>query len=690
MMEVDDEKTKAKRKDLTLEEKRALAAAKNERRLAKIAAQGPEAEAAAQLRRERIAQREAAKRERNKAKKLGQQWGTDAGAAQGSPAGGGQVKRKGAREEATQAKKKAKSDGEPPTQKNEDGAEGANPNSGPASQPPLPIERDNGEGGGGAKKAKKIKKKNKGEGAAAACSKATGGAENAPDTPCAGANPSDQAIIASRASQLAAAQRTRLTPPFEVFLKYLPPNATEDQVCSFFDGCGEMEAPGPKLMRDSVSGRVIRGFVTFKTPQACREALARSLEKLGKRRVEVTVATTTGTMQAEGTHTPAMFAECIKELGVARFPNGVFVDGTFGRGGHTRKVLEALGPTGELHAFDMDEEAVEVGRQLEKEDPRFHMHHAPFSSMCQVLTSDNVVAGREAKGFKAGGGFVHGVLIDIGISSPQLDGGRGFRPEFDGPLDMRFDQRPEVEDALGFLKRVGRHELAAVVEAYGGEHPLTARRIADAVALAKLEDQLPERTGAFAALVSAAKGKEYQAMHPAKMTFQALRIQVNREYEELRGGLEASAGLLRDGGKTCILTWKHTECAIVVDFARRFEIAAPGAPLRVWFDKARKGDCTSGGPSGGGQGKKKAEKALLAKPAKRLGVIVEEAQRPTLDEVKKNSRSRSAVLHILRRETGVRMSDLEDRAGAWFSWAPYTTEGTYPGGRPRPTSEPGI
>jgi hypothetical protein len=83
-----------------------------------------------------------------------------------------------------------------------------------------------------------------------------------------------------------------------------------------------------------------------------------------------------------------MYAECIRHLGVSKFPNGVFVDGTFGRGGHTRKILEAMGPSGELHAFDMDPEAIEVGKQLEREDARFHIHHAPFSSMYEVLTSE--------------------------------------------------------------------------------------------------------------------------------------------------------------------------------------------------------------------------------------------------------------------------------------------------------------
>ena len=137
-------------------------------------------------------------------------------------------------------------------------------------------------------------------------------------------------------------------------------------------------------MRDHASGRVIRGFATFKTADGMRAALSRDLERMGQRSLSVTPATTTGTMQAEGTHTPAMFEECVNALGVWEKPGGIYVDGTFGRGGHTRKILEALGPRGTLHAFDMDPEAIAVGKQLSAEDSRFVMHHAPFSHMSKV------------------------------------------------------------------------------------------------------------------------------------------------------------------------------------------------------------------------------------------------------------------------------------------------------------------
>lgn len=448
-------------------------------------------------------------------------------------------------------------------------------------------------------------------------------------------------VLATREQRMRESEGLVANRPYEVFLKYLPHDATVEQVEAFFDGCGDILPPGPKVMRHPETGRVIRGFVTFATLAGLRAALARDLERMGTRSVSVTVATTRGTMQAEGTHTPAMFAECVRSIGVPRDPNGVFVDGTFGRGGHTRKILEALGPNGTLHAFDMDPEAIRVGRQLEAEDGRFHIHHAPFSEMARVLGAD----ARYNQG-KAGGGFVTGVLLDIGISSPQLDGMRGFRPEIDGPLDMRFDIE-KGETALAYLQRVDRAELARALVEYGGEHPLVARRISDAVALAKMEGALPTKTAQFARLVASAKGREYQAMHPAKMTFQALRIAVNREFGELYDGLGAAVQLLRPGGKVGIITWKHSECAIVVDFSRRNEIPDMDSPLRMWYGRQQ-----------------------LKRVATEDGVVVEEAKRPTPDEVRMNSRSRSAVLHVLRKETGVRYSALESAAYGHLGWEP--------------------
>ena len=214
-----------------------------------------------------------------------------------------------------------------------------------------------------------------------------------------------------------------------------------------------------------------------------------------------------------------------------------------------------------------------------------------------------------------------------------------------------------MESALQYLHRVDRQELAAAIEAYGGEHPLVARRITDAVALAKQSGTLPERTGGFAKLVADAKGREYQQMHPAKMTFQALRIVVNREYDELRAGLAAGMEVLAHGGKLAIITWKHTECAIVVDYSRRNEVATAEAPLRKWYDEQLR-----------------VKGSALKFVPKQMGVTVEEARRPTADEIKKNSRSRSAVLHILRRDQGLLMRDLEEISRPALGWNDYPDE----------------
>lgn len=148
-----------------------------------------------------------------------------------------------------------------------------------------------------------------------------------------------------------------------------------------------------------------------------------------------------------------------------------------------------------------------------------------------------------------------GVFLDLGISSPQFDdGSRGFRPEQDGPLDLRFDITQGVP-ASDFLKKVNRDELVRILHEYGETtDPVAARRIADAVCLAVAEDRLPSTTKAFASLVASAKGKEYQAMHPAKLTFQALRIHLNQEFDEMRRGMRAAAEVMMDGGRLGVLT----------------------------------------------------------------------------------------------------------------------------------------
>ena len=427
---------------------------------------------------------------------------------------------------------------------------------------------------------------------------------------------------------------------YEVFLKYLPHSASEEEVTNYFADCGAIVGQA-RLLRDQLSGQSKgAGFVTFVNEQGRTEALKRDGSRFGGRNVSVTVAkkSTFGvraTEQAYGTHTPAMLSETIAGL-VAPDRSGVYVDGTFGRGGHSRGILAALSPEGRLHAFDMDPEAIKVGRELEKEDSRFTIHHAPFGQMAQVL--------------KPLGVEPSGVFLDLGISSPQFDDAtRGFRPEQDGPLDLRFDVERGMP-ASEYLRTVSRDELRRVIHEYGETtDPSAARRITDAIVIAREAGMLPSTTKDFAALVARAKGKEYQMMHPAKLTFQALRIALNQEFDEMRRGMFGAFEIMPEHGRLGILTWKHSECAIVVDFYRDYEVVRDDFPLWQWAQSAYGEKCS-----------KKLER--------KWGMHMDDAQRPSESEMRANSRSRSATLHILRKRHDVRISDLERFAYKLKGW----------------------
>ena len=432
---------------------------------------------------------------------------------------------------------------------------------------------------------------------------------------------------------------------FEIFLKYLPKEATEESLKEFFAEAGEMVG-APRLLRDGSGLCKGVGWITFATEAALSEALSWDGASFGGRRLSITSATQQHTgvrpsLQAPGTHTPAMLAEVVREV-VGAEPGGTYIDATFGRGGHSRGILAALSPSGALHAFDMDPEAITAGKALAAADSRFHIHHAPFSSMAREL------APLRKK--------VAGVFLDLGISSPQFDeAGRGFRPEADGPLDLRFDQSAG-EPAHAFLQKVDRKELARILHQYGETaDAAAARRIADAIVIARDTGTLPTRTQPFAALVAAAKGKEYQAMHPAKLTFQALRVHLNREFDELTKGMRAAFTLLQDGGRIGVLTWKHSECNLVIDVYRALEAARPEAPLRRWYDqKLRDGEGRDG-----------------AKPLKAGWALeMDDTLRPSHDELQLNSRSRSALLHVLRKRRAPRMADLEGAAYKLLGWEP--------------------
>ena len=437
---------------------------------------------------------------------------------------------------------------------------------------------------------------------------------------------------------------------YEVFVKYLPKNVDESDIADFFKRCGELKEE-VNLLRDQTTGSSKgAGFLTFRNAESREKALAMDGERFLDRTVSVTVAKkspfgTRGTTQALGTHTPAMLRETIDSLGIANDPNGIYIDGTFGRGGHTRGILNALGKNGQLHAFDLDPEAITVGRALEKEDSRFHMHHSPFGSMFKVMREkDSKVK-------------VSGVFLDLGISSPQFDDkSRGFRPEQDGPLDLRFDVTSGVS-AYDFLLKVSRNDLRDVIFKYGETNDkLSAQRIADAIVLARDTNALPKTTKAFATLVANAKGAEYQAMHPAKMTFQALRIHLNEEFDEFRRGMEGAMKLLKENGKLGVLTWKHSECAILIEYFRKVEKVRTNAPIFEWLKTNHEKSVTK----------------LLEKDGDdddAWAAEMDDCKRPTDIEMRTNSRSRSAILHVLRKKSNAaRMVDAEKAAYKKLKW----------------------
>ena len=242
-------------------------------------------------------------------------------------------------------------------------------------------------------------------------------------------------------------------------------------------------------------------------------------------------------------HEPALLQETLD--GLAPEPGGRYVDATFGRGGHSRAILQALGARGRLQALDWDPQAVRAGQALEREDPRFSIGHANFRRLDEVV---------EARGWQ---GRVAGVLLDLGVSLPQLtDPRRGFSLHSDGPLDMRMN--PDAgPSAAEWLNGASEAEIARVLLRYG-EEP-RARRIAGAIRRRRPIRRCSELAG----LVAAVTGARKPGAHPATRTFMALRIAVNEELAALEEALPQAVQCLRPGGRLCVISFHSLEDRIV-------------------------------------------------------------------------------------------------------------------------------
>lgn len=283
-------------------------------------------------------------------------------------------------------------------------------------------------------------------------------------------------------------------------------------------------------------------------------------------------------------------------------PAGNYAEGTFGRGGHSGELLRRLEPAGRLLALDLDPAACAVGAAMAARDPRLEMVQASFGELPALI---------EARGWR---GRVAGVLLDLGVSSPQLDDPeRGFSFLRDGPLDMRMDPA-RGQSAASWLARADEREIAQVLHEYGEERH--ARRIARAIVRARGAAPLT-RTLQLAEVIAAAHPAWQPGRHPATQSFQALRIQVNGELEALRALLAGVIEMLAVGGRLVVISFHSLEDRLVKRFIRDAERPAlpRGLPLR---------------------------EAQLPRRLRALG----RAQRPAAAEIAANPRARSAVMRV--------------------------------------------
>lgn len=308
----------------------------------------------------------------------------------------------------------------------------------------------------------------------------------------------------------------------------------------------------------------------------------------------------------EHSHTPVLLEEAIDGLGIKE--DGFYVDGTFGRGSHTKAILQRLGKDGSLLVMDRDPAATEYARKHFGNEPRMEIVEAPFSQLQSVL---------EQRGLMQA---VDGILFDMGVSSPQIDNPeRGFSFQSDGPLDMRMDTRTGVT-AADWLATVDEKELAHIIKKYGEEK--FSKRIAGAIVREREENKI-DTTEKLSKIIKQAVPTRERKKDPATRTFQAIRIFINQELSEIEEVLPQAVSALKPGGRLVVISFHSLEDRIVKHFFRdtaQGPVLPPDLPIRA---------------------------SEFESPIELVGKPVKASEK----EISENPRSRSAILRIVERTT---------------------------------------
>lgn len=314
-------------------------------------------------------------------------------------------------------------------------------------------------------------------------------------------------------------------------------------------------------------------------------------------------------MSEQFEHVSVLLQESVDGLAIQ--PDGIYIDGTFGRGGHSRLILSQLGENGRLYSIDRDPLAIAEAQKIN--DPRFTIIHGPFSGLAEYM---------EARGLS---GKINGVLLDLGVSSPQLDDAeRGFSFMRDGPLDMRMDPTSGIS-AADWLAQADADDIAWVLKEFGEER--FAKRIARGiVAHRENPDKEPlTRTLQLASLIAEVSPFRDKHKHPATRSFQAIRIYINSELEEIDIALKGAVEVLAPGGRLSVISFHSLEDRLVKRFIRK-QSKGPEVPAGLPLTEEQ-------------------IKVLGSAALKTIGKAI----KPSKSEIDVNARSRSSVLRLAER-----------------------------------------